>query len=150
MKWLVLLAATLAGCVTRAPIPTVILTAPLPPDKYAQTFCSLNNQPYVVADTGILTIAEFEGIVIHEETHVAQARAFRGGCWPFVYRYQADAAFRRRVEFEAYCAEGRWLIARNRRPDVVWNRIRDMMEKLYGAASLPNCLYEEPTSQEQT
>jgi hypothetical protein len=120
-----------------------VLRDQLPPDKGAVTVCAVNNVPYIILDSATAGLAAEEGILVHERVHVRQIMRYRGGCWPFIYRYRADSAFKRRVELEAYCEQGRWLIDHNRVPSQVWAQIKNTMWFVYGVEVRENCLYEE-------
>ena len=111
--------------------------------KLAVTGCAWNNKPYIVADDSALESYEGESLIRHEQAHVRQAVAFRGGCWPFHARYVKDSAFKANVEYEAYCEQGQFLMRRNRSAEDLWERIRQTMIYRYGVANPKNCLYEE-------
>lgn len=120
----------------------VILRDSLPPEKGAVTICSWNNQPFVVVDYRTLGSVDDEALIVHEATHVRQARATKGGCWPYLYHYAHDSAFKAQTEFEAYCEEGRFLLTRNRDPRQVWAHIALVMWQRYGMKA-DNCIFEE-------
>lgn len=135
----------LAGCF-RVPFVAynaAVLRDNLPPDKGAVTVCAENNVPYIVLDSAGQGTQFDEALLVHERVHVRQIMQYRGGCWPFVYRYRSDSAFRARIELEAYCEQGRWLMEHNKVPDSIWTHIKDTMRFRYGMDVQRNCLYEE-------
>jgi hypothetical protein len=135
----------LAGCV-RVPFVTynaAVMRDNLPPDKAAVTLCAENNVPYIVVDSAARGTDLDEALLVHERVHVRQIMAYRGGCWPFVYRYRNDHAFKVRMELAAYCEQGRWLIEHNKVPEAVWSQIQNTMLFVYGERLKHNCLYEE-------
>jgi hypothetical protein len=110
--------------------------------KYGITVCSWNNQPVSLIDPRVLTEPYAPFVIAHEMKHAADMRANKGGCWPFLHRYNADSAFMRAAEFRAYCAEGQLAISQNRNPLEVWLRIKKEM-LFYGLvlADSDNCLF---------
>lgn len=147
MRALVLLFLTAcSGCtsaVTASQFRPAVLRDSLPDGKLAVTACAENNVPYIVHDYSTQGTAAEEGIRVHEMDHVMLAIKTPGGCRRFVARYRADSAFRVEVELSAYCAQGRWLVERNRDPLEVWEGIAETMRMRYGATDLKNCLYEQ-------
>jgi hypothetical protein len=142
-----LLVVGCSGCVkpmlssNQTPIEAPVLLHPTMPHSLAVTTCSLNNRPIVLIDSAVWHSEQREMVLVHEQVHVQRALAYRGGCWPFMYRYKSDSAFKSRIELEAYCAWGRWLMERDREPMALWARIDSLMQTKY-AAKVPNCLYE--------
>lgn len=107
------------------------------------TLCGENNLPYIVIDAAAPETVMGLSYEVHEQKHVTDMRAYRGGCKPFVLRYRADSSFRRRAEWAAYCEQGRWLIAHNADPEVVWEYLRESMRESHGETVFKNCLYED-------
>jgi hypothetical protein len=145
-RWLLLFALGCSGC-SRAIVGTsgyvpAIVRDSLPPGKGAVTVCAENNVPYVVLDWATKGTDMDEANREHDMVHVRQIMAYRGGCWPFMYRYKSDSAFKSRIELEAYCAWGRWLMERDREPMALWARIDSLMQTKY-ATKANNCLYED-------
>lgn len=143
-RWVVLL--SLVGCSGCFPQPYVapIIARPMNGDL-AQTVCSWNNLPVIFGDTAILGSADEEIVMEHERVHAARMVAYRGGCWPYLYRYSSDRQFKVAEEMAAYCAEGRFAMSRNRNPAMVWERIKGVMQQRYDTllTKKDNCLYEE-------
>lgn len=145
MKKLFLLIALLTGCAT-TPV-TLSTTAPIVvghlwPAKYGETYCSWNNLPIVSVDSTILDSPEAEIIIAHERAHVESIQAYKGGCWPYLYRYNQDKAFRAREELKAQCAAGKAAMARNRNPIQFWDYITRVLQPDTLLTSKDNCLYE--------
>lgn len=133
-----------SGCttaVTATAFRPAILRDSLPDGKGAVTVCAENNVPYIVLGWELKGTDVDEGLRVHELEHVRQAIEYRGGCWPFVYRYRSDTAFRNLMEYQAYCAWGKWMLEHNRQPQEVWEHIRRIMWVRYQAV-VRNCLYE--------
>ena len=141
---LVLALAGCAGC-TNAIYVAPIIPRPLPGTELAMTVCSWNNLPVIFGDTAIMGTADEEIVMEHERVHARRMKAYRGGCWPYLYRYNKDRQFKIREEMAAYCAEGRFAMARNRNPEALWQRIQGIMAQRYDTVltSRHNCLYEE-------
>jgi len=142
------LATVLAACsgcthVLPAAYQPAIIRDALPPGRGAVTVCAENNVPYVVVDSATMGQLDDEGARVHEMVHVRQILAYRGGCWPFLYRYRVDSAFKAKVELEAYCVWGRWMIEHNRVPAEIWSHITATMLTQYGTVVRNNCLYED-------
>jgi hypothetical protein len=140
---LLLLATACSGCVPPMEYRAAVLRDNLPPEKGAVTVCAENNVPYIVLDSTAQGTQFDEALLVHERVHVRQIMQYRGGCWPFIYRYRADSAFRARIELEAYCAQGRWLMEHNKVPAAIWSHIQNTMRFVYGVDVKTNCLYEE-------
>jgi hypothetical protein len=119
----------------------VIAVDSLPFDRSGETLCSYNNEPFIKVPLGVLQSVFAEFALLHEQTHAASAIAFKGGCWPFFYRYRDDRLFRIREELKAYCTEGRLAIRRNVKPEYVWQRIVDALAKDTTLTAKDNCLY---------
>jgi hypothetical protein len=136
--------AGFSGCaflIGARPFEAAIIRDRLPPQIWAQTICSHNNLPVIVVDEAIANTAGYESVIQHEQVHVRSALAYRGGCWPFYFRYRKDKAFRAREEFKAYCEWGRFLLKREGHPDSLWAFIQRVMTERYDAPQTHNCLF---------
>lgn len=142
----VLLLSGCSGCVRPALLPSqftpAILIAPTMPHAYAVTSCSANNVPVIRVDSLTWESPDVEIIIRHEEVHAQRAYAYRGGCWPFVYRYRADKAFRVREQLAAYCVASRFAMTRNRNPELLWQYIVNVMRPDTTLTAKDNCLFE--------
>lgn len=145
MRYIVLaLLVGIAACVK-----TPVYTAPVIPwdlsaDSVAgKTVCSLNNRPLSLVDYAIWQSVNREFILKHESVHVQDAVMYKGGCWPFMYRYAEDKEFALQAEYKAYCIEGKFAVERNAHPKAVWERIQIALVKIdpVRALKLPNCIY---------
>jgi hypothetical protein len=145
MKGITALACLLlGGCRHAASLyEPAILRVALPEGMAGATRCAENNVPVVWVDSAGQGSVDDLSVQVHERRHTRQAFEFRGGCWPFLYRYREDAEFRVRMELDAYCEQGKWLIAHNRNPRDVWAWIAMTMLTRYGTVVRQNCLYEE-------
>jgi hypothetical protein len=145
MRFVLLLLLMVTAACFKQPLKTDYVVMPYPTaaqGEWARTVCSWNNKPLVLADTSTLTHKDHEFHLEHEYQHARDMEAFKGGCWPFVYRYTSDLKFKQEIEFRAYCAEGRSAINKNRNPFDVWSRIKEAM-LLYGKVltEADNCLF---------
>jgi hypothetical protein len=146
MRALLPLLVVAVGCapvMVRTGFEPAILRDSLPDGKMAVTLCAENNVPYIILGHRTQGLLEDESARVHEVRHTEQIKAHKGGCWPFLYRYRADADFRARMELDAYCTEGRWLLTRNRQPQSVWAHIALIMQTQHGMIVRENCLFEE-------
>ena len=111
-------------------------------NEYARTICSWNNIPVILADPSTLASKDMNLLIAHEKQHAEDMASEKGGCWPFIYRYQADSVFRQQIEYRAYCAEGKEALKQNRNPLDIWSRIKEAM-KLYNVTlrEEDNCLF---------
>lgn len=139
-----LLGLALMGCAHLKTEEAPIIVMPLFEGRAAQAVCSLNNMAVVVVDTATPMSFHAEFTYYHEHVHVIDMRAYPGGCWPFIYRYNRDRMFRIKAEMKAYCAEGRFAMRRNRRPDDLWKYIVDAMAGDTVLTEKDNCLYKDP------
>lgn len=87
--------------------------------------------PYIQIDT-TLTPEETAAVLIHENIHVAQVRAY-GSCRAFAARYEADTTFRLQVEADAYCGTLNAQRAAKRPADPVFDDIVAMLMQNYRA-----------------
>ncbi len=98
----------LAGCAPTPQVVTVVVPsiAILPldssDDALGRTGCDLMGQPVIFLN-GKLTESSKSWVLVHERIHVAQVRAFKGGCEAFSKKYISDSTFKLRVELEAFC-----------------------------------------------
>lgn len=143
---LFLLTACGSGCTAAmtltAPYEAVILKHPTMPRALATTTCSLNNLPIILVDSATWDSPDLEIVLAHEKVHADRAFAYRGGCWPFMYRIARDTAFRAHEQFVAFCAAGRFAMKRNRNPETVWQYIVNVMRPDTTLTDKDNCLYE--------
>jgi hypothetical protein len=124
-------------------VPAPILLHSTMPRALATTTCSLNNQPIILVDSTTWYAPELrEEVIRHEETHAARARAYRGGCWPYMYRVNKDKAFRIQEQLVAFCEAARFAQTRNRNPERLWQYIKDVMVQDTVLSEKDNCLYE--------
>lgn len=144
MKGLLLFA--LAGCIALPAPYTAPIMAVTPPDgAYGRTICSWNNLPVIEIRPEILASPDAAILIKHEQVHAERMKAYKGGCWPFIYRYAKDTAFRRVEQMAAYCAMGKVAIEMNRNPEEVWNHIKNVMAVNHSVSlgKKDNCLYLE-------
>lgn len=143
-RWLVFLA--LSGCLSfSGPYNAPVVAATDLGDNYAVMVCSWNNLPLIKVWPQVLASNDVEILLAHERQHSDDAYAYRGGCWPWMYRFQKDTVFQKRAQLRAYCTQGRAAIERNRNPEQVWSYIKAVMLEVYGdtLTKFQNCLYEE-------
>jgi hypothetical protein len=119
-----------------------IIQGPTMPMALATTRCSLNNLPLIIVDSTTWESRDIEIVLAHEAVHAARAFAYRGGCWPYMYRIVRDRDFRAREQLIAYCAAGRFAVRRNRNPVAAWDLIVDSMAPDSVLTSKNNCLFE--------
>lgn len=124
------------------PFEPVLLKQHTMPAAYAVTTCSLNNLPVILVDSASWDSPDLEIFIKHEEVHAQRAYAYRGGCWPYMYRIAADTAFRAREQYLAFCAAGQFAMRRNRNPMTVWDYIVRVMRPDSALKPTDNCLYE--------
>ncbi len=144
-KWLaglLLVFAACSGCAASF-TPALIRADNLPPGKAAVMLCSENNVPYMAVSPFSESVLLDLSYAVHEDVHAKDAYNYRGGCKGFVRRYVADSAFRRKVEWRAYCKQGHWLIEHGAQPDSVWSYLKDSMTRSHGAKITYNCLFDE-------
>lgn len=141
-----LLTAACSGC-SRAVTATttfepVILRYPTMPRALATTSCSMNNLPIIFVDSLTWESPDLEIVLRHEEVHARRAYAYRGGCWPFMYRINKDKAFRAKEQLVAFCVAARFALKRNRNPEDLWAYIINVMRPDTTLLAKDNCLYE--------
>jgi hypothetical protein len=144
-----LLVVGCSGCVRpivssdQTAFPAPVLLHPTMPQSLAVTTCSLNNRPVVLMDSSVWHSEQREMVLVHEQTHAQRAVAYRGGCWPFMYRIARDRDFRLREQLVAFCAAGRFAIQRNKNPESMWTYIVNVMAGMDTLLTeKDNCLYE--------
>jgi hypothetical protein len=119
-----------------------IIKAQTMPMALATTRCSLNNLPIILVDSATWDSPDLEIVITHEEVHARRAYAYRGGCWPYMYRIVEDKAFRAREQMLAFCVAGRFALTRNRNPKTLWRYTVDVMAQDSALTFRDNCLYE--------
>ena len=145
MRALLCLLLTACGCsnVMQFSYRAAILVHPTMPSALATTTCTFNNLPVILVDSQTVASQDFEIVLAHEQVHADRAYAYRGGCWPFMYRIARDKTFRVREQFVAFCEAGKFAITRNRNPESVWTYIVNVMRPDTVLTERDNCLYED-------
>lgn len=143
LLWLFLLALFLTGCASRRVYIAPVMPYELPEDVSGRTTCSWNNLPLALVQPLMLETVNGELTIIHEQIHAEDMFNYKGGCWPFYYRYRDDAKFRLEAEYRAYCVEGQAALKRNKNPTDVWNRIKQALLEIDAVLGekKPNCIY---------
>jgi len=147
MRAFLVLVLTACGCAHVLPpggYQAAILVHPTMPGALATTTCSHNNLPIILVDSQTVASPDFEIVLAHEQVHAVRAYAYRGGCWPFMYRIAKDKTFRVKEQFLAFCESGKFALTRNRKPDSVWLYIVNVMRPDTLLTAADNCLFEEP------
>lgn len=97
------LAGLLLSCSVNSYTP-IISVAGLP--AAGRTICDMGNQPVILINSMYVEQPIFKNnILIHEKTHVRNARNYPGGCETWINRYNTDEDFRINEEVSAYCEE---------------------------------------------